>query len=91
MPETDDSMIEEMMNEMTREDVVNAMDDVLPPRLRRVLEYRFGFTDGHPRTLEEIGRELGVTHARVWQMEKQAIQMLKASGKLPRIEDLERE
>ena len=85
MRETDDSIDETMLNEMMREDVVKVMDDVLPPRLRIVLAYRFGFIDGHPRTLEEIGREFGVTHARVWQLEKQAIEMLKASGKLPRI------
>ena len=90
MPETDDSMIEAMMKEMMREDVVKVMDDVLPPRLRRVLEYRFGFTDGRQRTLEEIGREFGVTRQRILQLQNEAIALLKASGKLPLIEDLEK-
>ncbi len=76
---------------LMREDVVNALDDVLPPRLRMVLAYRFGFIDDRPRTLEEVGRELGVTRERVRQLEKQAIGLLKASDKLPRIEQFERE
>ena len=78
------------MKTLMREDVVNALDDIAP-RLRLVLAYRFGFIDDRPRTLEEVGRELGVTRERVRQLEKQAIGLLKASGKLPRIEDLERE
>ena len=76
---------------LMREDVVNALDDVLPSRLRLVLAYRFGFIDDRPRTLEEVGRELGVTRERVRQLEKQAIGLLKASDKLPRIEQFERE
>ena len=74
-----------------REDVVNAFVDALPERLRLVLAYRFGFIDDRPRTLEEVGRELGVTRERVRQLEKQALGMLKASNNLPRIEELERE
>ena len=75
---------------LMREDVVKALDEI-HPRLRLVLSYRFGFIDDRPRTLEEVGRELGVTRERVRQLEKQAIGLLKASGKLPRIEDFERE
>ena len=93
MRETDDSIDEAMMNETMREDVVNALDALndIAPRLRMVLAYRFGFIDGRPRTPEEAGRELGVTRERIIELEKQALEMLKASGKLPRIEDLERE
>ena len=56
-----------------------------------VLAYRFGFRDNRPRTLEEVGRALSIPPERVLQLEKQAIGLLKASGKLPRIEDLEGE
>ena len=79
------------MKMLMREDVVNALVDALPPRLRLVLSFRFGFIDDRPRTLEEVGRELGVTRERVRQLEKQALGMLKSSDKLPRIEELERE
>ena len=70
--------------------MTNALDDIAP-RLRLVLAYRFGFIDDRPRTLEEVGRELGIRRERVRQLEKQAIGLLKASGKLPRIKDLEGE
>ena len=73
---------------MTREDVVDALDEI-PPRLRLVLAFRFGFIDDRPRTLEEVGRELGVTRERVRQLEKQALNMLREFGNLPKIDDQE--
>ena len=76
------------MRLLTREDVIEALDDI-PPRLRMVLALRFGFIDDRPRTLEEVGRELGVTRERVRQLEKQALTLLRSSGKLPNIEDTE--
>ncbi len=75
------------MRMLTREDVVDALDDI-PPRLRMVLAYRFGFIDDRERTLEEVGRELGVTRERVRQLEKQALSLLRGSGKLPKVEGL---
>ena len=73
---------------LTREDVIEALDNI-PPRLRMVLALRFGFIDDRPRTLEEVGKELGVTRERVRQLEKQALTMLRGSGKLPTIEETE--
>ena len=68
---------------LMREDLVSALVDALPPRLRLVLAFRFGFIDDRPRSLEEVGRELGVTRERVHQLEKQALGLLKSSDKLP--------
>ena len=85
-----DTMIHVEEKTLMREDVVNALDDIAP-RLRLVLAYRFGFIDDRPRTLEEVGRELRIPRERVRELEQQAICLLRASGKLPRIEDLERE
>ena len=76
------------MKMLTREDVIDALENI-PPRLRMVLALRFGFIDDRPRTLEEVGRELGVTRERVRQLEKQALTMLRGSDKLPTIEDTE--
>ena len=67
---------------VTRQNVLEAMQD-LPPRLRLVLTLRFGFFDDRPRTLEEVGRELGVTRERVRQLERQALDRLRSSGRLP--------
>ena len=76
------------MRMLTREDVIEALEDITP-RLRMVLALRFGFIDDRPRTLEEVGRELGVTRERVRQLEKQALNLLRGSGKLPSIEEVE--
>ena len=78
------------MRMLTREDVIQALED-LPPRLRMVLALRFGFVDDRPRTLEEVGQELGVTRERVRQLEKQALNLLRSSGKMPKLAELDRE
>lgn len=67
---------------VTRQNVLDAMDE-LPPRLRLVLTLRFGFYDDRPRTLEEVGMELGVTRERVRQLERQALDKLRLSKRLP--------
>ena len=67
---------------VTRQNVLEALQD-LPPRLRLVLTLRFGFFDDRPRTLEEVGQELGVTRERVRQLERQALDRLRGSGRLP--------
>jgi RNA polymerase primary sigma factor len=41
----------------------------LSEREKKVIQLRFGLTDGHPRTLEEVGREFGVTRERIRQIE----------------------
>jgi len=46
-------------------------------RERRVLELRFGLIDGHPRTLEVVGNEFGVTRERIRQIEAKALKKLK--------------
>jgi RNA polymerase primary sigma factor len=49
----------------------------LPRRERGVLELRFGLADGRARTLEEVGREFGVTRERIRQIEKEALRKLR--------------
>ena len=73
---------------LTREDVIQAMED-LAPRLRLLLSLRFGFFDDRPRTLEEVGHELGVTRERVRQLERQALNRLRESERLPSLLDSE--
>ena len=49
----------------------------LKDREKRVLELRFGINDDHPRTLEEVGKELKVTRERIRQIEDKALRKLK--------------
>ena len=59
--------------------------DGLAERERKVITLRFGLEDGHPRTLEEVGREFGVTRERIRQIESKTLAKLRhpsRSGKL---------
>ena len=78
---------EAAMRILTREEVLQALED-LPPRLHLLLALRFGFFDDRPRTLEEVGGELGVTRERVRQLERQALDRLRSSDRLPSLEDV---
>ena len=49
----------------------------LAERERKVISLRFGLEDGHPRTLEEVGREFGVTRERIRQIESKTLAKLR--------------
>jgi len=74
------------IRQLTREGVLKAVRE-LPPRLALLLELRFGLHDQRARTLEEVGRELGVTRERTRQLERQALDKLRASRRLPELAD----
>jgi RNA polymerase primary sigma factor len=52
----------------------------LNPRMRRVLTMRFGLEGHQPRTLEEVGTDLGITRERVRQLESRALRELRAAA-----------
>jgi RNA polymerase primary sigma factor len=52
----------------------------LNPRMRLVLERRFGLAGGKPETLEEVGATLGITRERVRQLESRALRELRATA-----------
>jgi RNA polymerase primary sigma factor len=61
--------------------------DELQDRERRVLELRFGLEDGVSRTLEEVGREFGVTRERIRQIEAKALKKLKEKSSKKKLDD----
>lgn len=63
-----------------KENLCSVMEDSLSEREIEIVKKRFGF-DGTPRTLEEIGSEIGLTRERIRQIEKQALRKLKKKGK----------
>jgi RNA polymerase primary sigma factor len=61
--------------------------DGLSERERKVIELRFGLTDGHPRTLEEVGREFGVTRERIRQIESKTLCKLRHPSRSSKLRD----
>jgi len=56
---------------------VDSVLDTLTNREQKVLRLRFGLADGQSRTLEEVGREFGVTRERIRQIEAKALRKLR--------------
>ena len=59
----------------------------LAERERKVITLRFGLEDGHPRTLEEVGREFGVTRERIRQIESKALAKLRHPSRSQKLKD----
>jgi len=63
-------------NNLLHEHLENVLD-LLPPREARILQLRYGLSDGQYLTLNEVGRKMGVTRERVRQIEAQALRRLR--------------
>jgi RNA polymerase primary sigma factor len=71
---------DESLAEMLRGAELQTALSQLSERMRHVLELRFGLTGAAPKTLEEVGTELGVTRERVRQLESRALRELQAAA-----------
>ncbi|MBQ6293206.1 MAG: RNA polymerase sigma factor RpoD [Lachnospiraceae bacterium] len=80
---TPESNIESVM---LREQIDELLDD-LKDREKQVIIRRFGLEDGHPRTLEEVGREFDVTRERIRQIEAKALRKLRNPVRSRKIRD----
>ena len=67
-----------------REEIEEVLQ-TLTPREEKVIRLRYGLDDNHPRTLEEVGREFGVTRERIRQIETKAIKRLRQPARLNRL------
>ena len=74
--------VEAASYQLLREQVVDVLD-TLNDREARVLELRFGLEDGKSRTLEEVGRDFGVTRERIRQIEAKALRKLRPDNQKP--------
>ena len=75
-----------MANSQTRD--IEAALAALPPRDAKVLRLYFGLDDGNSRTLEEIGRMMGVTRERIRQLRDRALLRLREGETGERLKDL---
>ena len=68
-------------------DYVNTAMQELTPREQKILEMRFGLTDGVSHTLEEVGREFDVTRERIRQIEAKALEKIQANTLIEKLRD----
>lgn len=76
VPDTDEEVLRQSFEETLRE-VLSELSE----KEREVLTLRFGLDDDEPRTLREIGEQLGISRERVRQIESQALAKLRRSAK----------
>ena len=81
-PPLEDAVSESLLGEELREAL-----DALGERESRVLRLRYGLDDGHPQTLEEVGKVFGVTRERIRQIEAKAIRKLRQPDRSARLRD----
>lgn len=72
------TMLREQLN-----DVIGTLTD----REGKVLKMRFGFDDGKPRTLEEVGKQFEVTRERIRQIEAKALRKLRHPSRSKKLKD----
>ena len=72
--------------ELLREQLQEVLG-TLNPREQKVLEMRFGLRDGRNRTLEEVGKQFGVTRERIRQIEAKALRKLRHPSRAKKLRD----
>ena len=80
------SPVEAASNNLLK-DHVGIVLESLNHREQRVLQLRFGLEDGRSRTLEEVGREFGVTRERIRQIEAKALRKLRHPTRSKKLKD----
>lgn len=68
---------ETVVVKLMRDDISKVAAGILTQREQEIIFMRYGIYDGHPRTLEEIGQEFGLTRERIRQIETKAMRKLR--------------
>jgi len=82
------SPVREAFSALQKEELLRALEQ-LDYRERRILELRYGLHDNRTRTLEEVGKAFGISRERVRQIEKEALEKLKAMKLRERLKSFE--
>jgi RNA polymerase primary sigma factor len=75
--DTDSPEAAELVDRQLMADELRRALDVLSPRESKIMAMRFGLHDGTPRTLDEIGKHMGLTRERIRQLEKESLSKLR--------------
>jgi DNA-directed RNA polymerase sigma subunit (sigma70/sigma32) len=80
-------IIDQVSRHLLTEQITELTHDALTPRERRVIELRFGLTDGQSRTQEEVGNEFHLTSSRISAIEHNILRRLRHSKWSQRLKD----
>ena len=81
-----ESPVDFTTRQLLKEELYSILED-LSDREERVIRLRYGLDDNRPRTLEEVGKEFGVTRERIRQIEAKAIKKLRHPTRSKRLGD----
>ena len=79
--------MEDIISAITLKEDIKKVLSRLKERERQVIELRFGLIGDHPKTLDEIGKQFGVTRERIRQLESKALKKLKNKACKERLKD----
>ena len=82
IPSEDGKLEEEVEQSVLKDEVDKILEKLFDPRTIYIIKKRYGFLDGKETTLEEIGKELGLTRERVRQIESKAIIRIRKNRKI---------
>ena len=83
----EENLVEEVDQKFLKQEIFNIIDELKEERLRRIIILRFGLDGKGPRTLEELGKEMGVTRERIRQLEVKALKQLRKPRRSDRLRD----
>lgn len=84
--EQSESPVATVTNELLREDLERVLN-TLTEREKEVIKLRYGFDNGHPRTLEDVGQRFGVTRERIRQIEAKALRKLRHKSRTEKLKE----
>ncbi len=84
--EQSESPVATVTNELLREDLERVLS-TLTEREKEVIKLRYGFDNGHPRTLEDVGQRFGVTRERIRQIEAKALRKLRHKSRTEKLKE----
>lgn len=87
IPDEDALAPPDAASQLLLKEALSSVLKTLTPREEKVLSLRFGLEDGHPRTLEEVGKEFNVTRERIRQIEAKALRKLRHPQRSKRLKD----